>query len=402
MTIDRNRRRFLRNTTALPIAHVVGLSTFGSASVAFGIGSAADPTVDRYSKLLVLIELKGGNDGLNTVVPYADAAYYALRPKLAIARDQVIPLSDRVGLHPALAPLSRFWHDRELAVLQGVGYPQPNLSHFRSIEIWDTASRSDEYREDGWLTRTFAQRPVSAGYAADGVVIGSNDLGPLSGSGARTIALADTQTFLRRARLAQPASDAPNKALAHILKVEADIVQARGHLARERAFETEFPASAFGNAVKTACQVIANPSGVAAVRLTLTGFDTHTNQPGTQARLLAELAGGLTALKSALIELGRWNETLVLTYAEFGRRPKENLSLGTDHGTANVHFALGGRVAGGLYGEAPDLTRLSSDGNPQHALDFRDVYATVLERWWNVDARSALGGRFTPVPFLRG
>ena len=402
MTIDRNRRRFLRNTTALPIAHVVGLSTFGSASVAFGIGSAADPTVDRYSKLLVLIELKGGNDGLNTVVPYADAAYYALRPKLAIARDQVIPLSDRVGLHPALAPLSRFWHDRELAVLQGVGYPQPNLSHFRSIEIWDTASRSDEYREDGWLTRTFAQRPVSAGYAADGVVIGSNDLGPLSGSGARTIALADTQTFLRRARLAQPASDAPNKALAHILKVEADIVQARGHLARERAFETEFPSSAFGNAVKTACQVIANPSGVAAVRLTLTGFDTHTNQPGTQARLLAELAGGLTALKSALIELGRWNETLVLTYAEFGRRPKENLSLGTDHGTANVHFALGGRVAGGLYGEAPDLTRLSSDGNPQHSLDFRDVYATVLERWWNVDARSALGGRFTPVPFLRG
>jgi uncharacterized protein (DUF1501 family) len=400
MTIDRNRRRFLRTTAALPIAHVVGLATFGAASVAVGVGP--DPTVDRYSKLLVLVELKGGNDGLNTVVPYADAAYYALRPKLAIARDQVIQLSDRIGLHPALAPLSLFWHDRELAVLQGVGYPQPNLSHFRSIEIWDTASRSDEYREDGWLTRTFAQRPVSASYAADGVVIGSNDLGPLSGSGARTIALADTQTFLRRARLAQPATTAPNKALAHILKVEADIVQARGHLAQERAFETEFPASAFGNAVKTACQVIANPSGVAAVRLTLTGFDTHTNQPGTQARLLAELAGGLAALKSALIEFGRWNETLVLTYAEFGRRPKENLSLGTDHGTANVHLALGGRVAGGLYGEAPGLTRLSSDGNPQHALDFRDVYATVLERWWNVDSRNALSGRFTPVPFLRG
>ncbi len=402
MTIDRNRRRFLRTTTALPIAHAVGLATFGTASRAFGVGPATDPIVDRYSKLLVLVELKGGNDGLNTVVPYADAAYYALRPKLAIARDQVIPLSDRVGLHPALAPLMPLWHDRELAVLQGVGYPQPNLSHFRSIEIWDTASRSDEYREDGWLTRTFAQRPVSASYAADGVVIGSNDLGPLSGSGARTIALADTQTFLRRARLAQPATTAANKALAHILKVEADIVQARGHLAQDRAFETEFPATGFGNAVKTACQVIANPSGVAAVRLTLTGFDTHTNQPGTQARLLAELAGGLTALKSALIELGRWNETLVLTYAEFGRRPKENLSLGTDHGTANVHFALGGRVAGGLYGEAPDLTKLSSDGNPPHALDFRSVYATVLERWWNTDAHNALGGRFTPVPFLRG
>ena len=409
MTIDRNRRRFLRATAALPIARGAGRMTFGALSVAFAgasatdraFGSSFDSSFDRYRHLLVLVELKGGNDGLNTLVPFTDAAYYALRPKLAIARDQIIQLSDRVGLHPALAPFSAFWRDRELAVLQGVGYPQPNLSHFRSIEIWDTASRSDEYREDGWLTRTFAQQPVTASYAADGVVIGSNDLGPLSGSGARTIALADTPAFLRRARLAQPAAAAPNKALAHILKVEADIVQARGHLATERAFEIEFPASGFGNAVKTACQVIANPSGVAAVRLTLTGFDTHTHQPGTQARLLAELAGGLTALKSALVELGRWNETLVLTYAEFGRRPRENLSLGTDHGTSNVHFALGGRVAGGLYGETPDLTLLSSDGNPRHALDFRDVYATVLERWWDVDARNALGGRFTAVPFLR-
>jgi len=401
MTIDRHRRRFLRATAALPIVHAAGLATFGAASVAFAGAPATDRAFDRYRHLLVLVELKGGNDGLNTLVPYTDAAYYALRPKLAIARDQVIQLSDRVGLHPALAPLSAFWRDRELAVLQGVGYPQPNLSHFRSIEIWDTASRSDEYREDGWLTRTFAQQPVSASYGADGVVIGSNDLGPLSGNGARTIALADTPTFLRRARLAQPAAAAPNQALAHILKVEADIVQARSHLAAERALETEFPATGFGNAVKTASQVIANPSGVAAVRLTLTGFDTHTNQPGTQTRLLAELAGGLTALKGALIELGRWNETLVLTYAEFGRRPKENLSLGTDHGTANVHFALGGRVAGELYGEAPDLTALMGDGNPRHALDFRGVYATVLERWWNIDSRSALGGRFTPVPFLR-
>ena len=217
----------------------------------------------------------------------------------------------------------------------------------------------------------------------------------------RTIALGDTQTFLNRARLAQPAAGAPNEALAHILKVEADIVQARAHLVADRAFETEFPSTPFGNAVKAASQVIANPSGVAAVRLTLTGFDTHTNQLGTQARLLGELAGGLTALKSALVELGRWNDALIVTYAEFGRRPKENLSLGTDHGTANMHFALGGRVVGGLYGEAADLTALTGDGNSHHALDFRAVYATVLERWWNVDARATLGERFAPVPFLR-
>jgi len=397
MTIDHDRRRFLRGSVALPIAGTLSAASFGTTTVAFAGAPAADP----YRKLLVLIELKGGNDGLNTLVPYTDAAYYALRPKLAIAQEQVVQLSDRVGLHPALAPLSTLWRERELAVLQSVGYPAPNLSHFRSIEIWDTASPSDVYLQDGWLARTFARNPVPATYAADGVVVGSNDLGPLSGSGVRTIALGDMRTFLRRARLAQPAAAAANPALAHILKVEGDIVQARGHLVADRAFETEFPSTAFGNAVKAACEVIANPSGVAAVRLTLTGFDTHTNQSGTQARLLGELATGLVALRSALGELARWSDTLVLTYAEFGRRPKENLSQGTDHGTANVHFALGGRVAGGLYGEPPNLTALAGDGNPRHVLDFREVYATVLERWWNVDSHGTLGGRFTPVPFVR-
>jgi uncharacterized protein (DUF1501 family) len=120
-----------------------------------------------------------------------------------------------------------------------------------------------------------------------------------------------------------------------------------------------------------------------------------------QARLLKEVAGGLVALKGALVELGRWNDALVLTYAEFGRRPRENISGGTDHGTANVHFALGGRVAGALYGAAPDLARLSGDGNPPYALDFRGVYAAVLEQWWGVDSRAVLGGRFAPVKFLK-
>ncbi|MEO6566175.1 MAG: DUF1501 domain-containing protein, partial [Casimicrobiaceae bacterium] len=139
---------------------------------------------------------------------------------------------------------------------------------------------------------------------------------------------------------------------------------------------------------------------VAVLRVTLGGFDTHANQPATQARLLGELAAGLVALRSALTELGRWDDTLVLTYAEFGRRPKENQNSGTDHGTANVHFALGGRVAGGVLGAAPDLARLSADGNPGFALDFRNVYATVLEQWWGVDSRNALGGRFAPLPLL--
>ena len=117
--------------------------------------------------------------------------------------------------------------------------------------------------------------------------------------------------------------------------------------------------------------------------------------------MLKDVAEGLVALKSAMDELGKWNDVVVLTYAEFGRRPKENISGGTDHGTANIHFALGGRVAGGMYGAAPDLSRLSADGNLAYALDFRGAYATVIDQWWGVDSRSALGGKFAPIPFLK-
>jgi uncharacterized protein (DUF1501 family) len=386
-----NRRVFL--ASSLGVAAGVALE-FGGASV----GWAAAPA--RYRNLLVLVELKGGNDGLNTLVPFADPAYYALRPKLAIARDAVVQLSDRAGLHPALAPLKPLWDARELAVLQGVGYPRPNLSHFRSIEIWDTASASDEYLQDGWLARTFAQASAPKSFAADGVVIGSQDLGPLAGGSARTVALANTEAFVRQARLAAAEGRARNRALAHILKVEADVLQAAAGLGAPTALATSFATNPFGNAIRTACKVIANPSGVAIVRVSLNGFDTHSAQAPTQARLLGELAEGLVALKSALVELGRWNETLVLTYAEFGRRPKENLSAGTDHGTANVHFAIGGRVAGGFYGEAPALTKLGGDGNVSFAVDFRSVYATVLDDWWGVPSASVLGGRFAPVSFV--
>ncbi len=392
-----DRRHFLKLAATSPLVALPA----GMAGLAPNIAWALEPAGANYRNLVVLIELKGGNDGLNTAVPYTDATYYALRPKIAIARDQALPLSDSIGLHPALAPLLPFWKDKQLAVMQGVGYPEPNLSHFRSIEIWDTASRSEQYLQEGWLTRAFSGAPTPPGFAADGVIIGSPDLGPLAGAGTRAIAMNNTEQFLRQARLATPEGQSRNKALQHILKVEADIVQAASHLTAGRTFATEFPNTGFGAAMRTAAQVVANQAGVAVVRVTLGGFDTHTGQPATHARLLGELASGIVALKAALDELGKWNETLVLTYAEFGRRPKENLSNGTDHGTSSVHFALGGRVTGGLYGEQPSLDRLSADGNPAHAIDFRSVYATVLEKWWGVPSTEPLGGRFAPVPMLK-
>ncbi|MEP7061677.1 MAG: DUF1501 domain-containing protein [Betaproteobacteria bacterium] len=386
-----SRRRFLAWSGALAAA-----ASTGGAELAF----ADAPSPAHYDKLLVLIELKGGNDGFNTLVPFADPGYAEARPKLAIARDAVVQLSDRAGLHPALAPLNALWKNNELAVLQGVGYSDPNLSHFRSIEIWDTASKSQEYLQQGWLTRTFAATPTPATFAADGVIVGSNDMGPLAGGGTRALALADPARFMQRAKLVHAAASRGNKALQHVLKTEADIVQAASRLDSEHAFTTLFPATAFGNAIRTACRVVASRASVAAVRVTLGGFDTHAAQAPTQARLLRELAEGVAALRAALGEIDRWNSTLALTYAEFGRRPQENQSAGTDHGTANVHFAMGGRVQGGMYGETASLANLSPNANVAHAIDFRSVYATILERWWTVDSRAVLGGRFAPLPFL--
>jgi len=383
-----DRRRFLQTITAVPLA-VGGVSW-----------SFANAPAGRYGNLLVLIELKGGNDGLNTVVPYSDPTYSALRTRLAIARDQVVQLDERTGLHPSLKNLVPLWDARELAIVQGVGYPQGNLSHFRSIEIWDTASKSDEYLSDGWLTRAFAAAPVPREYAADGVVVGGQDVGPLAGVGTRVVALANTERFLQQARLANPMEGGGNAALRHIMRVERDIVQAAAGLRGDHVFRTTFPSTPFGNAVKTASQVIASRAGVAVVRLSLGGFDTHSNQTATHARLLQNLADGMVALKQALIELGRWDSTLVMTYSEFGRRPRENMSGGTDHGTASVQFLTGGRVRGGLYGAPPALDRLDGNGNLPFAVDFREMYATVLERWWGMEAAKPLKGRFRPLELL--
>ncbi|MEP7156430.1 MAG: DUF1501 domain-containing protein [Betaproteobacteria bacterium] len=395
-----NRRQFLQS---MAIAAGVPLAgSLNGVSWAAPLVSAADQSVaSPYRNLLILIELKGANDGLNTVIPYADPEYALLRPKLAIARDQVLQLSEREAFHPSLQPLMALWDRKELAVVQGVGYPNPNLSHFRSIEIWDTASKSEEYLEAGWLARTFAVRPAPRNFAADGVVVGSSDMGPLSGPGIRTIALADTAQFLRNAKLAQANSDGRNAALKHILSVEQEIVHAAGKLNANYTFKADFPRNAFGNQVKTAAQLVASKAGIATIRLTHAGFDTHANQLPTHANLLRDLADGMASLKAALVELNRWDSTLVMTYAEFGRRPKENQSGGTDHGTANVQLLTGGKVKGGLYGAAPQLTRLDGNGNLPFAVDFRSTYATVIDKWWGGESAGVLGGKFAALDVLK-
>ncbi|MGZ9059917.1 MAG: DUF1501 domain-containing protein, partial [Burkholderiaceae bacterium] len=322
--------------------------TFLSASAAMlscaSLQAWAAPAAPR---LLILIELRGGNDALNTVIPIDDGAYFDLRPRLALKPDAVARFAGAPALHPSLAPLESLWRDGQMAILQGVGYPSPNLSHFRSIEIWDTASDSQQFLQTGWLTRTVDGQSAFAASSADGVVIGAADLGPLAG-GARAVALNDLASFARQARLASAEGVAARGALAHVLRVESDIVRAAADVRSDVSFSTEFPRGVFGLAVQHAAGIAASGK-VPVLRLTLSGFDTHQNQLGIHANLLRIVAESVVALRAALSEHGVWDRTLVLTYSEFGRRPRENQSGGTDHGTAGALFAFGPHVRAGVH-----------------------------------------------------
>lgn len=382
-----------------------------TASAAAHVPTWAQLTVQNTNRpadrILILIELKGGNDGLNTVVPYADPAYYQLRNSLALPKEDVLQLEAKAGLHPQLKPLAALWDKKELAVVQGVGYPQPNLSHFRSIEIWETASKSGEYLDEGWVTRGmkagYAGSAGQSAFTAEGVLIGSGDFGPLAG--ARAVSLNNPEAFVNQARFAVTTAAQGNAALQHLLRVENDVTQAAQGLRGEKFnFTTEFPAGAFGNGVRAAAQVVASQkgkAGVPVITLTLGSFDTHQNQLPTHANLLRQLAEGIVALKGALTELSAWDRTLVMTFSEFGRRPRQNQSNGTDHGTAAPHFVAGGAVRGGWYGQAPDLSRLDSTQNLLHTTDFRQLYATVARDWWGIKPETVVRGNFEPLGFLR-
>ena len=337
------------------------------------------------SRILLLVELKGGNDGLNTVIPYANPLYRALRPGIALARERVLQLDEHVGLHARLQPLMEAWQARDLAIVQGVGYPDPNRSHFRSIEIWDTAS-SNRTLGEGWVARALEHAALPKGAGVDGVVIDTNAL-PLMGADLRTVVMEDAEAFLRQPQALKddPVDDGGNLALRHLLAVRREVNVAAASL-REKLQAAQRPARAyasspFGQQLDLATRLIAGGAPVQAVKIALAGFDTHANQAPTHEALLAVLAEGLASFRRNMIVAGRWDSVLVLTYSEFGRRAEENASAGTDHGTAAPLFVLGGRVKGGLHGSYPSLADLEN-GDLRHAVDFRDVYSAIARGCW--------------------
>jgi uncharacterized protein (DUF1501 family) len=392
MTID--RRRFLKGTLALPAAAALP-SLFARALL------GAEPS----DRILVLVQLDGGNDGLNTLVPFGDDAYHRARPGLAIAPDRVVVrFDDDHGLHPALGALRGVWDDGALAVVQGVGYPNASRSHFTSTDVWHTARTKPQKRWTGWVGRALdraANADVPALYL---------DPGPLSLAliGERIVvpSVADAEHFRVRGRkdllgdlVERPRED---EAPEYVRRSARQAYRASTRIERALSGGTApdaYPATELARRFwQIARMVQANlPARVYAVRLT--GFDTHARQAPAHASLLRTLGDALAAFHEDLKSHGLAGRVLTMTYSEFGRRVAENRSLGTDHGAAAPMFLMGGALEGGLHGRHPSLTDLE-DGDLKHHTDFRQVYATVLERWLRVAAKPILGRAYELVGFL--
>jgi uncharacterized protein (DUF1501 family) len=371
-----NRRDFLIGSGALSL-------------MVAGRGALADQAPAR--KVLIVLELKGGNDGINTVIPYADPAYHSLRSGIGVARDRTLQLSERIGLHQKLEPLMESWQARDFAILQGVGYPQPNRSHFRSIEIWDTASSSSQTLSEGWIARAFQSTRLPKGAGVDAIVTDTNSL-PVTGPDLRTIVMQDAANFLRQAEAMKDGrmTDDGNPALHHLLDVRHEVNAAAQGL-RDRLRDGPVPALqyppdvGFGRQLDLATRILMAGVPVVAIKVALGGFDTHANQVPTHERLLGVLAQNLAVLRKNLIAANLWNNVVVMTYSEFGRRARQNASGGTDHGTAAPQFVMGGKVKGGLHGVYPSLADLQ-DGDLKHTVDFRNVYSALARGCWGVRA----------------
>jgi uncharacterized protein (DUF1501 family) len=357
----------------------------------------------RFDRSLVLVQLSGGNDGLNTVIPYADRSYARLRPTLGVPRDQLVQLDEHTALNGNLKGLMPAWKSRDLAVVQGVGYENPNRSHFRSTDIWNTASGSSRYLTEGWIARLLSATHRPQGLVADALVLGGTT-GAAHGK-IRAVSIADPQRFLRQAQdMETEMRLQANPALAHLARIQGDVQETAKELkellAKAPEVDGDFPNGAFGRQLRTAARLLNAGAKAPLIKLELPGFDTHTNQRGRHDKLIRQLGDGLQAFRAAMIASGQWDRVLVMTYSEFGRRAAENGNGGTDHGTAAPHFLLGGKVRGGLYGAPPRFDDLA-DGDLKFAIDYRSLYATAAENWWSLPRNSAVLGAHPALPILK-
>jgi uncharacterized protein (DUF1501 family) len=411
-----SRRDFVKGSVAL-VSIGTSAQSLLKGAVAFAAQNGdyvADP---NNRKILVLVQLAGGNDGLNTVIPTSDPTYRSSRSTLAVPEADVLALDQGFGLHPALTGMKGLWDSGKLAVVRGVGYPEQNYSHFKSMAIWQ-AGDPKLGLDRGWLGRTLEQMESAEHDPFFGFNIGSStppemrtptiaipsvrnpdDYGVKVGGRLQEPGHARTATMLKLYE--QYPSSSPYGVL---LETTAESAISSSLMLQESAKSyipaVPYPDSSFASGLSVLAEAIVGDLGMRVGHITLGGFDTHNNQLAEHTALMETLDAGLTAFYRDLEAHGKAEDVLVLTWSEFGRRVEQNANGGTDHGAGSVMFALGNGVQRGLYGDAPNLAALVDNGNVPYTTDFRRVYATVIERWLGVPHEALLGQRWEPLGFV--
>lgn len=413
-----SRRDFLKGTIGLlSLSLAAPELCFQSSSNVF---AAPNPS----GKVLVVVQLDGGNDGLNTIIPYTDSAYYAARPMLAIPESSVLKATDSLGFHPVMSKFKGLFDQKRIAVIQNTGYPNPNLSHFQSRAIYHRADPTtrEEVFQLGWLGKygdvklSDTGNPLSVINLGDGrgsaalpkslvaeklipASINSfplyqfqtdakypadrnNQINALAKSNAIK---SDDFNFLYVEQTALDALDSSQSLQAGITKYTPTI---------------KYPENSLGVQLQMAAQVIAGDLGAQVIHVTLGGFDTHSGQKSDHEELLTAISESFDAFYQDLVRLGKADSVLVMAFSEFGRRVRENGSAGTDHGTSGPMFVMGNAVKGGFYGNSPNLSNLDNAGNTIFDIDFRSVYSTILSDWLLTDPQPVLGGKFENVGFI--
>ena len=347
---------------------------------------------------LVVVQLGGGNDWLNTIIPYKNELYYKLRKKISIPQDKIIPLANDLALHPSLKALHAIFKENEMSIINNVGYPDPDRSHFRSMDIWHTASSGNEYLNHGWIGR-FLDNECTNAYEA---IEADNELAlALRGEKMSGIAVKNLNFLYKE--LQQPfysdlvaASQAQLQTgnnqdyLYELLRQTSTGINYVFEKNKLVSNNKEYPKNGFSHQLKNIASLIAAESTTKVYYISLNGFDTHVNQAQRHEKLLNTYAEGLSTFIANLKELGKWDDTLIMTFSEFGRRVEENASAGTDHGTAGNILLFGKNLKKkGIINELPDLSNLD-DGDLKYSVDFRSVYKDILGNWMGADAEKII------------
>jgi uncharacterized protein (DUF1501 family) len=362
-------------------------------------------------KKLVIIQLSGGNDGLNTVVPFRNDSYYKLRPKLAVDASQVLRLNDEQGFNPVMTGMKQLYDDGLLTILNSVGYPNPDRSHFRSMDIWQTASASDEFLGTGWIGR-YLDAACSGNCAQPYHAIEVDDTLSLAmkGDQLKGLAVQDPQKLYRlthnplitHVNDLQEAHEAHDQ-VSYLYKTLSETVSSAAYVYDKSKIyktRTSYPTTELGRKLKTIAELILSGVETNIFYVSISGFDTHVNQQLRQEQLLKQYSEAVHTFVQDLKQNHQLEDTLVMTFSEFGRRVAQNGSGGTDHGTANNVFLMGGKLKKtGFFNEAPNLQSLD-DGDLRYQIDFRNIYATLLRRWLEVDDKSILGKHTETLSFI--